>query len=97
MPSAKNLKRQEQPMHIEALLRPGQLANHGPATARSCPDNAKFYRAQSTVFVYPRSMDRLRLIRLNPAGFGVFDGLVCTHWGGRHEVGAGTCQGFTNR
>jgi hypothetical protein len=27
----------------------------------------------------------------------VFDGLVCTHWGGRHEVGAGTCQGFTNR
>jgi hypothetical protein len=22
---------------------------------------------------------------------------VCTHWGGRHEVGAGTCQGFTNR
>jgi len=27
----------------------------------------------------------------------VFDGLVCTHWGSRHEVGAGTCQGFTNR
>ena len=27
----------------------------------------------------------------------VFDGLVCTHWGGRHEAGAGTCQVFTNR
>src|ERR1700720_4307560 len=27
----------------------------------------------------------------------VFDGLVCTHWGGRQEVGAGTCQGFANR
>jgi short subunit dehydrogenase len=34
---------------------------------------------------------------LDPAGFDVFDGLVCTPWGGRHEVGAGTCQGFTNR
>jgi hypothetical protein len=28
---------------------------------------------------------------------GVFDGIVCTHWRVRHEVGAGTCQGFTNR
>jgi hypothetical protein len=27
----------------------------------------------------------------------VFDGLVGTHWRGRHEVSAGTCQGFTNR
>jgi hypothetical protein len=26
-----------------------------------------------------------------------FDGLVCTHWEGRHEAGAGTCQVFTNR
>src|ERR1700731_3776456 len=57
----------------------------------------EFYRAQSTVFVYPRSMDRLRLIRPNPAGFDVFDGLLCPHWGSRHEVGAGSCQDFTNR
>ncbi len=59
--------------------------------------DTKFYLAQSKVFAYPRSMDRLRLICLNLAGFDVFDGLVCTHWGGRHEVGTGTCQAFTNR
>jgi len=23
--------------------------------------------------------------------------VVCTHWGGRHEVGAGTCQGLNDR
>ena len=37
-------------------------------------------------------------ISLRQAGcLDVFHGLVCTHWGGRHEVDAGTCQGFTNR
>ena len=27
----------------------------------------------------------------------VFDGFVCSHWEGRHEVASGTDQAFTNR
>jgi hypothetical protein len=45
----------------------------------------------------PQAHQQSRLRGGKQGCLDVFDGLVCTHWGGRHEVGAGTCQGFTNR
>jgi hypothetical protein len=39
----------------------------------------------------------LGLDRFRHGWVTAFDGLVGTHWAGRHEVSAGTCQGFTNR
>jgi len=45
----------------------------------------------------PDELIQSRLRGDKQACLDVFDGLVLHPLGGRHEVGAGSCQGFTNR